>query len=216
MNLMGPVMTLAQADMQRSSAPNNQMLWDREFQSQELRLKPMVKSEEPQHVQDEGFPATQAPDEMARLAAEVIKAVQDEENPKFKQSTFINLMRQLRDGEVLVNKDGIVSTDTVSTSASTSANIISATTSSRYALSDIKGKRRALEIDMPAATEASASVFPLFQEREGANESHFRQENEDYRAWWGAHYAGPSTIPTWSSTTSASATLGESAPARLV
>lgn len=47
-------------------------------------------------------------DELARTAGELLDKVQHEQSKKFKESSFLALMRQLRDREVRVQGDGIV------------------------------------------------------------------------------------------------------------
>ncbi|KAH8808610.1 hypothetical protein F5884DRAFT_792878 [Xylogone sp. PMI_703] len=52
------------------------------------------------------------PDALARTAGQLLNSVRDNQSEKFKNSAFLELMRQLRDREVRVEGDQIVSTDT--------------------------------------------------------------------------------------------------------
>ena len=47
-------------------------------------------------------------DDLARTAALLVETVKDEQNPKFKNSQFMRLMRGLRDGEVVVDGNDMV------------------------------------------------------------------------------------------------------------
>jgi len=57
------------------------------------------------------------PDALARTAAQLLDSVKDNQSEKFKNSTFLELMRQLRDREVKVEGDQIVYTDTADSEA---------------------------------------------------------------------------------------------------
>lgn len=122
-------------------------------------------------------------DEMAQLAAQVIDSVKHEQNPKFQKSEFMQLMRQLRDGEVIVEEDNIVPKSAVTTTAM-----------------DMKGKGRAVMTDDEVA--AGSRVLPSYQGSKELNaayvqqandphEAYFRQENADFTEYWNAHYTGP-------------------------
>ena len=121
---------------------------------------------------------------MARLAAEVLHSVQSEANPKFKQSAFMDLMRQLRDGEVVVGETGV---EAAAAAAATA---------------DVKGKGRALD-PAPLAAPAAApgmlrhgEAVPLMgQADESAaavdpNDAYFAQENAEFQRYWAAQRQG--------------------------
>ena len=123
-------------------------------------------------------------DEMARLAAQVIDSVKHEQNPKFRESEFMNLMRQLRDGEVVVEEDKIVPKEDATTAGV-----------------DVKGKGRAVVQD-DMAVPLQSQVLPSEQGLEVLNtadaqqamdphEAYFRRENADFTDYWNAHYSGP-------------------------
>ena len=168
------------------------MSWDKEFQSQESLLNastPALSEALPQQEQRQQDEKGAVPaDEMARLAAQVIDSVKHEQNPKFQRSEFMNLMRQLRDGEVTVEEDNIVPKE-----ATTSAGV------------DVKGKGRAVVTNDGVAVQSPTSqsqAYPSFQGSEALNvayvrqakdphEAYFRQENTDFTEYWNAHYKGP-------------------------
>ncbi|KAI6121393.1 hypothetical protein F5141DRAFT_1089875, partial [Pisolithus sp. B1] len=165
----------------RVQGPIDRMLWDKEFQSQESQLSDATARQgeglDQQMQQLSASTQSHPTDQMARLAAQVIDSVKHEENPKFRKSAFMSLMRQLRDGEVVVDKEGFVSSESASTSTSEGATISSSMKG--------KGKARAMDVSDIEVT---------------AHEAYFQQENEDFRAWWEAHYTGPSTFTAESST----------------
>ena len=164
-----------------------EMSWDKEFQSQESLLNVSV----PEALSErEGLQGGVPADDMARLAAQVIDSVKHEQNPKFQKSEFMNLMRQLRDGEVTVEEDDIVPKDVSTTRAV-----------------DVKGKGRAVtkDIDVDVASPPSSwsqpQVLPSYQGSKELNaayvqqakdphEAYFRQENADFTEYWNAHYTG--------------------------
>jgi peroxin-5 len=128
---------------------------------------------------------------MAELAARVIDAVRDEQNPKFQQSQFMSLMRQFRDGEVVVEDDKIVPSE-----SSTATRV------------DVKGKGRAVDIpvrevhqpgmvhSVPASSvqgyQGSVELNEAYRhQHKDANEAYFQRENEEFSEYWDAHYTGP-------------------------
>lgn len=90
--------------------------WDKEFASQEMHLASPVSGilrEEPQQASASQNPQGDA-DELARTAGLLLETVRDEQNPKFQNSMFMGLMKQLRDREVVVEGDQIVDNDRTS------------------------------------------------------------------------------------------------------
>ncbi|KAG1715745.1 hypothetical protein ID866_1413 [Astraeus odoratus] len=195
------------ADRHLDSDRMIEMLWDREFQSQESVLDRSAlvserarKQEESQlHQDQEPAVLASAPpaDAMARLAAQVIQAVAHEQNHKFKESSFMNLMRQFRDGEVVVDQNGIVPSESVSTLAATGTPGVSLL---QNPITDLKGKGKARATDVVQTTPKEEHISPLalsMREKEGdVNEAYFEKENEEFKAWWDAHHAGPSSSTT--------------------
>jgi len=173
------------SDVHTLRAHATELSWDREFQTQETMLSAHVAPA----VQPASKPAQAG--EMATLAARVIDAVKDEQNPKFQQSQFLSLMRQFRDGEVVVEDDKIVPSE------------------SRTAFRvDVKGKGRAVDIPVrevhqpgvlrPAAASSvqgyhgAAELHEAYhQQQQDASEAYFQRENEEFTEYWDAHYTGP-------------------------
>jgi peroxin-5 len=166
-----------------------ELSWDREFQTQETMLNAYIAPVAETVVESVSKPAPAG--EMAELAARVIDAVKDEQNPKFQQSQFMSLMRQFRDGEVVVEDDKIVPSE-----SSTATRV------------DVKGKGRAVdipvrEVHQPGEIHSGfASSIQGYQgsielneayrhQRQDADDIYFRRENEEYSEYWDAHYTGP-------------------------
>jgi len=62
---------------------------------------PLRDDDQPRQEQDD-------PDALARTAAQLLDSVKDNQSHKFQNSTFLELMRQLRDKEVTVEGDKLV------------------------------------------------------------------------------------------------------------
>jgi peroxin-5 len=152
--------------------------WDKEFKTLEQSLSHATTPlSQTQQAQSASATHTQADDDLARTAALLIDAVRHEENPKFKASQFIGLMRQLRDGDVTVEGNQIVEREPGTITA------------------DAKGKGKAREmVDLghgsqpfQAATfaqdflsqQASSLDERTASQLEDENEAFFRQENEE-------------------------------------
>ncbi|KAF8628859.1 hypothetical protein AX15_003652 [Amanita polypyramis BW_CC] len=130
----------------------DQISWDKEFTSQELHMSQESKKEP---VQSQVQPAS---DELARTAAMLLEQVKHEQNPKFKNSQFMGLMKQLRDGKITVDGNQMVETNGIPVSQV-----------------DIKGKGRAVDND---GVQESISL------QDDPNDTYFRQENEYYTQYW--------------------------------
>ena len=120
-------------------------------------------------------------DELARTAALLLENVKHETNPKFQNSQFLGLMKQLRDGEIVVEGNQMVESD-----------------GRTFSKVDIKGKGRAID-HVPHSTSdsfnfqhgpQSSFLAQEQQESEGgnieenANDAYFRQENADFIRYW--------------------------------
>ncbi|KAH9831276.1 TPR-like protein [Rhodofomes roseus] len=159
--------------------------WDREFQSQEAAL---TAAEQPQ--QEAPAPSRQHDgDELARIAGELVNTVGDAGNAKFKNSEFLGLMRQLRDGNVVVDGDKMVLREEASPNAALSS-------------TDVKGKGRAIEPTIMHSAPGMGTLQdarpigheeglrPVYTERpsdqlhgdyqESPIDAYLRQENEEY------------------------------------
>lgn len=131
-------------------------------------------------------------DELARTAGNLIDAVSHEQNPKFKNSAFMGLMRQLRDRELVVDNAGSSFVENDGTQQSQR---------------DVKGKGKAVTFDMPMSNPEArrfwTDVQPQFNanptantvpgREEDPNEAYFRQDNEEYINYWQHPQAGSSS-----------------------
>ena len=145
------------------------------------------------------------PDELARAAGSLIDAVKHEQNPKFQNSAFLGLMKQLRDREVVVEGNQMVPKEEAATTASSWV----ADFQSSVPAADVKGKGRAVEIFEHPITSSmlpeaphmqadyhqpvSTSAPPVSDDkvRESSSlpaadeiDEYFRQENDAYVEYW--------------------------------
>ncbi|CDO70590.1 hypothetical protein BN946_scf184656.g4 [Trametes cinnabarina] len=167
--------------------------WDQEFRSQELSLNSAANVPSAPVNTEATERASRAhgsheADELARTAGLLLDTVQGEPNPKFKNSAFMGLMRQLRDGEVIVNGNDLVQREQ---------------TSGEQTIGNYKGKGRAMDaptmggglklqlptMQRPVAGGSETDVQRYAEDSVGAvradedpNDAYFRQENEDYIA----------------------------------
>lgn len=125
-------------------------------------------------------------EELAFTAGKLLDNLKHEENPKFRHSQFMGLMKQLRDREVLIDGNRIVENDGTTR------------------IVDDKGKAKvAAQVPLRShPSSGSAPVYPstmqkerntlhvsdqeLGIEQEDPNVAYFRQENEDFIAYWNA------------------------------
>ena len=116
-------------------------------------------------------------DELARTAGLLLENVKHEQNPKFQKSAFMGLMKQLRDGEIIVEGNKMVESD--------------GRTSSQ---ANAKGKARAID-NMPVPVTGMLNGMPPQSQQEAVNQdsqkveedpndAYFRQENNDYMRYW--------------------------------
>ena len=106
-------------------------------------------------------------DELARTAAVLLENVKDETNPKFQNSQFLGLMKQLRDGQMVVEGNQMVESD--------------GRTSSKV---DVKEKGRAIDHVLHSALDTQDSGNGPQSSFLDANDSYFQQENADYIRYW--------------------------------
>jgi len=131
----------------------------------------------------------QEADLLARTAGLLVESVEHERNPKFTNSQFLGLMKQLRDRKAIVEGNDIVAAPP----QAGQENTVSV---------DLKGKGKAVpsvstaiqEPGDPQLQAISSAVPPAEQVvpmefEEDANEAYFRQDNEDYANYWKAHHA---------------------------
>ncbi|KAK7687171.1 hypothetical protein QCA50_009675 [Cerrena zonata] len=197
--------------------------WEVAFQSQEASLTPAPSVVESAQVsqplkaaqESSARPAGEA-DELARTAGVLLETVKNEQNPKFKKSQFLGLMRQVRDREVVIEGSDMVQKTADSTGSSSWATDFQQTV-------DTKGKGRAAEA-LPLSTSSIPSTSQNFSSasfahtavadssrtsevtQEDPNDAYFRQDNEEYIKYWNNAMAKQETS---SSTHQASAQQSE-------
>lgn len=126
-------------------------------------------------------PKIEDPDELARAAGKVIDAVRHEQNPKFKNSEFLGLMKQLRDREVVVEGDKMIPKEEATGLASELQPAV-----------DVKGKGRAVPVPISGAYTSiplnisSTSVLQGTELDAHVDDvaTYFEQENESYISYW--------------------------------
>lgn len=147
-------------------------------------------------MQERQSAAPQDFDELARAAGSLIDAVRHEQNPKFQNSAFLGLMKQLRDHEVVVEGDKMVPKE----EATSFANDFQS-----WSATDAKGKGRALDPATALSSLSSiASTTPGYNQlqrtpdlrtrnldvresllsAEEEIDEYFRQENDAYIGYW--------------------------------
>jgi peroxin-5 len=136
-------------------------------------------------------------DLLAQTAGLLVQSVDHETNPKFANSQFLGLMKQLRDRKAIVEGNDIVAAFPEGQMRHT--HTISA---------DLKGKGKAVpfsptpihDLGVSQSHVPSPVLCPSEQatpiESEDANDAYFRQDNEDYIDYWKAHHAPVSPLVT--------------------
>lgn len=148
-------------------------------------------------------------DELARVAGLLLENVKDEPNPKFQNSRFMGLMKELRDGKVIVEGNQMVENHGQSTANDTTSQV------------DVKGKGRATEFVFEKRSTrfrslsqtgfrdfvpSESSTIPQTNSSdeqleliEDANDAYFRQENAEYIHYWNDVDATTSKVHTTNS-----------------
>ena len=140
----------------------------------------------------ESAPSSPEADLLARTAGLLVQSVDHETNPKFANSQFLGLMKQLRDRNAIVEGNDIVAA--------------SSEDQMRQTHTDLKGKGKAVSLSPtaihdlgvpqshvpPPVLRPSEQATPI--ESEDANDAYFRQDNEDYIDYWKAHHAPVSPL----------------------
>ncbi|VDC06954.1 unnamed protein product [Peniophora sp. CBMAI 1063] len=141
-------------------------------------------------------------DELARTAGQIVDAVGS--NPKFKESSFMGLMRQLRDHDVVVSGNDMVPRSEAQPEATTSKSRPeyayrhpSQTTyqgqtfaSSGLAVPqplgevDVKGKGRQVDVDTPPLLQGASTTGASTSEMD----AYWEEENASMAEYWGAHH----------------------------
>ncbi|KAH8093943.1 TPR-like protein [Cristinia sonorae] len=185
---------------QQHASQSTVMDWDKEFQSHEASLTAVTEVMDQQALQD-AQPTSSIHvhdgDELARTAGLLVNTVQHEENPKFKNSEFLGLMRQLRDREMVVEGNQVVKNADVAAWAA-----------DFQATADVKGKGKGRAVGsvqpvvgtsaQPAGGSWASSTREAFRRLEEVSEdpvdAYFRQDNEEYIKYWQAQGSYPTLV----------------------
>ncbi|KAI9511161.1 hypothetical protein F5148DRAFT_1281091 [Russula earlei] len=144
-------------------------------------------------LESQAEPTSQSPeaDLLARTAGLLVQSVDHEKNPKFANSQFLGLMRQLRDRKAIVEGNDIVAapphsqmeqTHTVSTDSKGKGKAVPSFAIQETRASQLQDPLSTLRpIEQAVRTDSEEDAF--------ANEAYFRQDNEDYANYWNAHHA---------------------------
>ncbi|KAI0081326.1 TPR-like protein [Panus rudis PR-1116 ss-1] len=171
--------------------------WEVAFESHESHRASdgMQSTSDQASVQETRNALTTDVDEFARTAGELLEVVKEETNPKFRNSKFLSLMRQVRDKEIVLEGNDLVTAAESSTGASATLSSTGQTIPTGASRVDVKGKGRAVEI--PVVYNTTAPTWSQGSEQQGSsatddqstvdpNEAYFRQENEEYMQYWRA------------------------------
>ncbi|KAJ7680569.1 hypothetical protein DFH06DRAFT_1163540 [Mycena polygramma] len=187
---------MMQQQPQQASTQHDQIMWDREFSSQETLLAQVAKEAPQIHDAQQ---LAQDGDELSRTAGLLLETVRDAQNPKFQKSEFLGLMRGLRDREIVVEGNEMVQ-NTQGSAAGWASDF----------QADVKGKGRAVDPPLGNVMEGRKSVSfasmasmrlaeqqqqqPVQDEGmmdEDPNDAYFRQENVEYQRYWAETNALP-------------------------
>ncbi|KAJ7188016.1 hypothetical protein C8R46DRAFT_1053356 [Mycena filopes] len=199
-NYVSPMM-MQQQPQQQLPNQHDQIMWDREFSSQEtlLAAHPIAQAQEAPQIHDAAQVAQES-DELARTAGLLLETVRDAQNPKFQKSEFLGLMRSLRDRDVVVEGNEMVQN---------TGQAAAAGWASDFQAADVKGKGRAVDVPMGFAPPQKIVNFASMasvrlaeqqqqqnpqdgmREEEDPNDAYFRQENAEYQHYWEQANAPP-------------------------
>lgn len=161
------------------------------------------------------------PDELSRTAGLLIDAVKQESNPKFKNSAFLSLMRQLRDKEMTIQGSDVVQVNSSETKRSpidvkgkgkaTFADASQETRNGSLVADDLSGLR--LDNIGPSTTTGPISApfkqipsigkmdgsVSLNVEMETDEDRFWREENDAYKQYWSHTVDHPGSFrhPEW-------------------
>ncbi|KZT26687.1 TPR-like protein [Neolentinus lepideus HHB14362 ss-1] len=198
--------------------PNVQVdpsVWDQEFQ---FRAVPEIADTSASILENATGSQNMSPqeqDELARTAGLLVETLRAEQSPKFQNSEFMGLMKQLRDRKVIVEGNTMVEKDASGSIAGWATEM----------QEDAKGKGKAREVDSAGQTrwntrmgtppissflppegqfasgvaaalrgnETTTSASEQQGQQDDPNEEYFRLDNEDYMDYWKTHHMGPFT-----------------------
>jgi peroxin-5 len=156
------------------------------FQSVEATSVVSTSEFELQAEQSQHPSQPQEADLLARTAGLLVQSVDHEKNPKFANSQFLGLMKQLRDRTAIVEGNDIVA-----------APLDWQLGQEHTVPADLKGKGKAAPSSIAAMLEPRDSQSQASSAEQAVpadveldeNEAYFRQDNEDYAKYWKAHHA---------------------------
>lgn len=196
----------------------SEAIWDKEFESITRPLDSQSdigpqKSDTFHQAPTKPPQTPQDGDELARTAGLLVESVRDSQNPKFQKSQFMNLMKQLRDREVVVDGDRMVENASGASSGSMEwardfrtdvkgkgrsiDNIDSSAVRPTLVSADDLGSRRAFRsftrgFSQSRVDERQLDVDEITEEthlgqKDDPNDAYFRQDNEEYIQYWNGH-----------------------------
>ncbi|KAI0268778.1 hypothetical protein BC834DRAFT_867179 [Gloeopeniophorella convolvens] len=192
MSALPPNLQTAAANLRQGLQIDQQQM-DNAFQSFEQTHTPVTAAPAPvtQVEQSQSTAQPQDADLLARTAGLLVQSVDHEKNPKFANSQFLGLMKQLRDRTVIVEGNDIVAAPSDWQMGQGQSFGVS---------TDLKGKGKAVPsfsavMQEPGASQLQGASSSLQQPAQDAltgseedpNEAYFRQDNEDYISYWKAH-----------------------------
>jgi len=136
-------------------------------------------------------------DSLARTAGELVEALREEQNPKFKNSQFMGLMRSLADKTSVVEGSDIISASSISENATSTSTGVKGKGKERagtigtfgqpnpyYAnLGVASGEHPALLSHAQGQASGTTTTSDVTQDSHDEVYEYFKQENEDYIAY---------------------------------
>ncbi|KAG6866706.1 hypothetical protein C0991_011365 [Blastosporella zonata] len=196
---MGP-MSFSPAPLHQQSSESSQISWDKEFSTRETAIHQTPLLEQTQVAEKDSHQIPHDADDLARTAGLLLDNVRNEQNPKFQNSQFLDLMRKLRDRDVIVEGNDMVQNE-------------------GQQAPDVKGKGRETDngssqssqmrtsaplvgqpLGKPRVSFAESAPHhlaqPVSNAGEDANDAYFRQENADYQQYWNDARTANTSQPT--------------------
>ncbi|EIN11880.1 hypothetical protein PUNSTDRAFT_63530 [Punctularia strigosozonata HHB-11173 SS5] len=208
---------ISHAQEERQITQHDAAKWEKAFLTQFHRgdfIPDSQISSEPTTSQPETQNAAVEQDELARTAGRLIEAISHEQNPKFKNSQFLGMMRQLRDREMVVEGNQMVEADpagVLTTGAEVKVDLKGKGRAEPNTLASVQmtgrwkepgepivGSEILTESPFQVLTNALAQVTEKTSAENAAsaesreedpNDAYFRQENEEYANFMNEMYA---------------------------
>jgi peroxin-5 len=119
--------------------------------------------------------------ELARTAGMLLENIKHEQNPKFQKSQFMGLMKQLRDGDIVVEGNKMVESEGQISSQVDKGKGRALDTASRPLTSNLNGHP---PISSTFIQDQQAINQSQPKTEEDHNDAYFRQENADFSRYW--------------------------------